>query len=119
MPDATPTLHQSHPSSAAPPDVATIALPRRLVTATRADWRDAVVAHASAAVRRLASHEGAVVTLDLKETREVDVSGLGVLVVVRQRAHDRGVRVRLLHVSPEIRELLHMTRLEALFDFGE
>lgn len=85
------------------------------MTATRDEWREAMGVRADAAIDGAVTGGGAEIVLDLRNTREIDVSGLGLLVVVRQRAHDRGVAVRLRRLSAEIRALLAHSRLDALF----
>jgi anti-anti-sigma regulatory factor len=94
-------------------------LPARLVIATRGDWREDLGARADDAIGRAAAEGRAEIARDLRATVDVDVSGLGLLVVVRQPAHDRGLAVRLLHLAPSIRELLALTRRDELFVFDE
>lgn len=126
--DAARSIHAGHraysgggdaPPPPGPARADAIVLPARLVTATRGDWREELGARADAAIERVTGQDGAEIALDLRATVDVDVSGLGLLVVVRQRARDRGVAVRLLHVAPPIRELMALTRLDALFVFDE
>ena len=117
--------HPAPPASAvddargAPSPAAPIALPARLVTATRGEWRDDLAARGDAAIEHAAQLRSAEITLDLRDTVEIDASGLGLLVVVRQRARDHGVAVRVLSVATPIRQLLAATRLDRLFFFDE
>ena len=120
MPSNTPPSGSSFGDAAhSRPAIERVVLPERLVTATREEWREEVGVRADAAIERAATEGGAEVVLDLRDTREIDVSGLGLLVVVRQRAHDRGLAVRLRGLSPGIRSLLAHTRLDALFLLDE
>lgn len=59
------------------------------------------------------------VDVDLGPTVDIDASGLGVLVLLQKRARERGLGTRLLNAPRAIRELLHLTRLDALFEFGD
>jgi hypothetical protein len=49
--------------------------------------------------------------------RDVDASGLGILVLVQKRARERGLSTRLLNTQHNIRSLLALTKLEGLFEF--
>ena len=101
------------------PPVPAVTLPRRLVTGTRDEWRESLAASADAALAQGVAGGAGEIILDMRDTAELDVSGLGLLVVVRQRARDRGVAVRLRGTSPDIRALLAHTRLDALFLFDD
>ena len=48
--------------------------------------------------------------------REIDASGLGVLILLQKRARERGLRTRLLNVPGTVERLLDATRLEPLFE---
>ena len=100
--------------------VAAVLLPDRLVTATRDAWRDPVLARADETIAALAARgDGRELGLDLRDAVEIDATGLGLLVLVHKRARERGVAVRLLGARPSIRELLALTKLDQLFEFGE
>ncbi len=63
-----------------------------------------------------AAPEGSVsLVIDLGATRSVDSAGLGALVLVQRHAVQRRQAVRLRGVSPELRALLTLTKLEGLF----
>jgi anti-anti-sigma regulatory factor len=109
----------SSPSPAADSSAAAIALPERLVTATRGEWREELGVLAHEAIERAARDGRGEIALDVRATVDADVSGLGFVVAMRQRAFDRGVAVRLLGAAPHIRALLAATRLDALFLFEE
>lgn len=53
--------------------------------------------------------------IDLSDTRAVDSSGLGVLVLIQRRAAEARRSVRLRGASEEVRFLLVMTRLDDRF----
>ena len=100
--------------------LAAVLLPDRLVTATRDAWRDAVLARADETIAVIAERgDGRELGLDLRDAVEIDASGLGLLVLVQKRARERGIAVRLLGATPAIRELLSLTKLDQLFEFGE
>ena len=100
-------------------NVPAIVVADRLVTETRAQWRDALGARADEALAGAHAAGRSEIALDLRDTVAVDASGLGLLVLVRQRARERGLAVRLLNVAPPIRELLALTRLAELFVFDD
>ena len=54
---------------------------------------------------------------DLGRTTRVDSAGLGVLVLVRERAAERRWTVCLRGASEELRFMLVLTRLENRFEF--
>jgi len=100
-------------------NVSPIVVADRLVTETRAQWRDALSARADEALADARAAGRSEIALDLRDTVAVDASGLGLLVLVRQRARESGFAVRLLNVAPPIRELLALTRLAELFVLDE
>ncbi|MDQ8155371.1 MAG: STAS domain-containing protein [Gemmatimonadota bacterium] len=59
------------------------------------------------------------ITIDLRDTREVDASGLGVLVLLQKRARESTLITCLTHTPPSVRHLLRLTQLEALFEFED
>ena len=88
-----------------------ILAPRRLVTETRAELREA-------ALRRLdALPEGeTALTIDLAPVVDVDIGGIGMLVFLQKRAEDRGLATRLLNVPTPVERLLALTELDDLFE---
>jgi len=103
-------------------DARGLALPPRLVTETRTACREAVLEHVERALG--AAGDAGVdvppaILLDLRETIEVDASGLGVLVLAQKRARERGTTIRLLHAPESVRRLLVLTKLDHLFEFAE
>ena len=89
--------------------------PSSLVAATRADFRRAALAHLEAA-RLVRSPR---IDVDLSQTTEIDASGLGVLVLLQNRAREAMLATRLLHAPPAVRHLLALTRLDYLFEIED
>ena len=89
--------------------------PRRLVTETRADLRDAALRCLEELVR-----EGAtVLTIDLSDVAEADIGGVGILVLLQKRARDRGITTRLVGTPVQVERLLALTQLDYLFEVQE
>ena len=60
------------------------------------------------------------VVLDLTDLTQVDSMGLGTLVSLYVTAKAVGCELKLIHLSPRIREIFGMTKLSALFEvYGE
>ena len=59
------------------------------------------------------------IDIDLRRTVDIDASGIGLLVLLQKRARERGIGTRLLNAPRPIREMLHLTRLDVLFEFGD
>jgi anti-anti-sigma regulatory factor len=55
--------------------------------------------------------------IDLAPTRHVDSAGLGALMLVQRRAAERRQVIVLRRPSDELRFLLHLTKLDDLFEF--
>ena len=85
--------------------------PERIVAATRAEFRAAVLAH----LEQL-SPEARTITIDLAKTVELDASGLGILVFLQKRAKERALSTRLRRAPERVRNLLKVTMLEFLFE---
>lgn len=97
------------------PDRVVLQAPERLVSEHRLDFRRDALERLSKAAADGARR----ITIDLRETREVDASGLGVLVLLQKRARENTLATCLTHTPPSVRQLLHLTELEALFEFEE
>jgi anti-anti-sigma factor len=97
------------------PDRVVLQAPERLVSEHRLDFRRDALERLSKAV----AHGAKRLTIDLRETREVDASGLGVLVLLQKRAREQYLTTCLTHTPPTVRHMLHLTQLEALFEFEE
>ena len=96
-----------------PPDM--IEAPEHLVADTRSAFRRAALASLDAAL--VAHHDR--IDIDLSRTREIDSSGLGVLVLLQKRASDAHVAMRLRNTPRSVRQLLTRTHLDALFVFED
>lgn len=97
------------------PDRFVLQAPERLVSEHRLDFRRDALERLSKATSDGARR----ITIDLRETREVDASGLGVLVLVQKRAREVFLSTYLSNTPPSVRQLLRLTQLEALFEFEE
>jgi anti-anti-sigma regulatory factor len=87
--------------------------PQRLVADTRVDFR----CQALECIDRLSESGGDALTIDMHETKELDASGLGILVLVHKRARERGLPTRLVRTPQPVRTLLSLTKLDTLFEF--
>ncbi|MDA1080651.1 MAG: STAS domain-containing protein [Gemmatimonadetes bacterium] len=95
------------------PDI--LAAPERLVAETRLAFRRTAIEHVERAV-----HESMVrICVDLAATKDIDASGLGVLVLVQKRARERMIATRLLNAGPAVRQMLVLTRLDYLFELDD
>ncbi len=97
------------------PDRVVLLAPERLVSENRLDFRRDALEQVSKAVAGGARR----VTIDLRDTREVDASGLGVLVLLQKRAREHALTTCLMRTPPTVRHLLHLTQLERLFEFED
>ena len=88
-----------------------LAAPPQLTAESRLDFRRAVLEHVERAARLGVQR----VVVDLRDTQEIDATGLGVLVLFQKRAGEKRLVAVLRHVPPPVRELLTATRLDALF----
>ena len=96
-------------------DAQTVLAPARLTADNRLEFRRLVLEALEGAARNGEKH----VNVDLGLTVEIDAGGLGVLVLLQKRAKERGLRTRLVRAPRAIREMLHLTRLDALFEFAD
>lgn len=86
--------------------------PRRLVTETRAELRDAALRRLDSLVAEQASR----LTIDLADVVDVDIGGIGILVLLQKRAQDRGLPTRLINIPEHVARLLTLTQLDFLFE---
>lgn len=56
------------------------------------------------------------VILDLARVTTVDAHGLGVLLELRQRMHQKGIALELMNVSKPMRHVLEIARLDSVFE---
>jgi anti-anti-sigma factor len=89
-----------------------LAAPERLVTETRLEFRRIALDHVERAVKESAPR----IYVNLSATREIDASGLGVLVLLQKRARERMIATRLIKPGPEVRAILALTKLDYLFE---
>jgi anti-anti-sigma regulatory factor len=88
-----------------------LAVPRRLTTLNRDEFRRALLAWIDDAI----AQGETVVTLDLSETEDLDVSSIALLIAVQQRASLNGVRIALSHPNESVRQMLILSRMLTLF----
>lgn len=58
------------------------------------------------------------VKLDLAEVGVIDAGGLGALLEIREHAESKAIRFELLNVNKQIARVLHITRLDTVFDIA-
>jgi anti-anti-sigma factor len=92
-----------------------LAAPDRLVTDTRLEFRRAALEH----VERAAQESATRIFVDLAATRDIDASGLGVLVLLQKRARERMIATRLLHAGTSVKQMLLLTKLDYLFELED
>jgi anti-anti-sigma factor len=90
---------------------ADISAPERIIAGTRTEFRTAVLAH----IEQVEAGTTAI-TIDLRNTVELDASGLGILVLIQKRAKERGLSTRLRQTPERVRNLLKLTMLDFLFE---
>jgi anti-sigma B factor antagonist len=56
------------------------------------------------------------VVLDLARVNAIDAGGIGLLVFLRAWAQGLGTEFKLMNVSPHLRKLLKLTKLDSMFD---
>jgi anti-anti-sigma factor len=110
-----PTLSSGSPSPMPDIQAERIAAPPQLIITTREAFRLSAIDAISRASRRSAAS----LVVDFSNTECIDASGLGVLVLVRRRAQDRGLAVRLECPPMSLRQLLSVTKLDALFEMND
>ena len=58
------------------------------------------------------------VILDLSRVTLIDAHGLGVMLQLREQSQAKGVRFQLVNVSPPMREIFRITRLDGIFQIS-
>jgi anti-sigma B factor antagonist len=71
------------------------------------------------AVGELLEDGHSAIILDMKHVPWLDTSGMSALVVAKKRAMKKGGDVRLLNITPKVREELSVVRLLDVFDIFE
>src|SRR5215210_196243 len=56
------------------------------------------------------------IILDLARVTMVDAHGLGVMLKLRERAQEKGIRFELMNVSERLSRVLQITRLDTVFE---
>lgn len=92
-----------------------LAAPMRLTADTRLAFRREAIEHLEVLVRR----EAAVLELDMRSTKDLDASGLGILVLLQKRAREAGMGTRIRGARDGVRTAIEGARLHHLFDFVE
>jgi ABC-type transporter Mla MlaB component len=92
---------------------APLVAPASLTEDIRFAFRRDAMAHLDNEIARGAT----VMRVDFRATRQIDASGLGVLVLLEKRAREVGLPVQLVGTSPVIRDALRAARIEHLFQF--
>jgi anti-anti-sigma factor len=87
-------------------------VPRRLVTETRAELRETALRRLDELVAQGATS----LTIDLSEVTDVDIGGVGILVLLQKRARERGLDTRLINTPVQVERLLTLTQLDYLFE---
>jgi anti-anti-sigma regulatory factor len=94
-------------------DGSALMAPDRLISSTTVSFRGMALDH----IERLNADANGLV-IDLSQTVDIDASGLGILVFIQKRARERGFSTTLRHAPERVRNLLKLTMLEFLFEFG-
>jgi anti-anti-sigma regulatory factor len=94
-------------------DGSVLMAPDRLISSTTSGFRGVALDH----LERLGA-QTSVLVIDLSQTLDIDASGLGMLVFIQKRAKERGLSTNLRHAPERVRNLLKLTMLEFLFEFG-
>jgi anti-anti-sigma factor len=92
-----------------------LSAPARLVTETRLDFRRAALEY----VERAAQESAPRIYVDLAATKDIDASGLGVLVLLQKRAREKMIATRLLNAGTSVRQMLLLTKLDYLFELED
>ena len=86
--------------------------PRRLVTETRAELRDAALK----CLEDIVTQGCDTLVIDLSDVTDADIGGVGILVLLQKRAQERGVATRLVNAPVQVERLLALTQLDYLFE---
>ena len=93
----------------------TLVAPDRLVSETRLSFRSAALSH----LERIAQRQATRLLVDLQNTKDIDASGLGVLVLLQKRAREKMIATKLVHVPVALKRMLELTRLAHLFEIED
>jgi len=95
-------------------DGSVLMAPDRLISSTSGGFRGVALDH----LERLDPKANGLI-IDLSQTVDIDASGLGILVFLQKRAKERGLSTTLRRAPERVRNLLQLTMLEFLFEFGK
>lgn len=84
-----------------------VSAPAEISTANAARIRERIHAALSSPITAI--------EVDLAATRFIDSGGLAALCGLHHCAHDRGIRLHLIHPPPSVRQLLELTRMNQFF----
>ena len=90
---------------------AVVVAPERVTAETRLAFRRLALEYLERA-----SQSRTPLVIDLRPTRDIDASGLGILVLLQKRAREYGLLTRLVGPMPGVREALRSARLDYLFE---
>ena len=90
--------------------VVTVAIRERLDSASAADFKAEIAL-------TVPSAKG--IVIDLAKTTFIDSAGLGALVSLLKNCNQRGIRLYLAGLTPQVRQIFELTRLYRLFDIFE
>src|SRR5215469_3644516 len=77
----------------------------------RIDMGDSLTRLREALITQMGARE---ILLDLSQVTAIDAAGLGLLVFLHTRAAGRGCSLKLLAPSPQVRNVLALTRLDSI-----
>ena len=86
--------------------------PQHLVAESRHEFRRAALEH----LERVARCGATRLVVDMRHTKEIDASGLGVLVLLQKRGRDLMIATKLLHAPVAVKQMLELTKLDYLFE---
>ena len=84
-----------------------LAVPARLTIENRNDFRRELLAWIDDAIARGETD----LALDMRETEDLDISGIALLVAVRQRAALNGLSIRIQNANERVRQMLVVSRM--------
>jgi anti-anti-sigma regulatory factor len=88
-----------------------LAVPAHLTIENRDDFRRALLAWIDDAI----AHGETDVALDMRETEDLDISGIALLVAVQQRAALHGLKLGIQGANDRVRQMLIVSRIATLF----
>ena len=65
----------------------------------------------------LSQTNAGMLVLDLAQVDRIDAGALGVLLGLRDWAHAKGIRFRLMNVMNQVEQVLEVTKLDRVFEF--